>query len=492
MILHLTVRFLDNRYHGRGDGGESEWPPSPFRVFQALLAGAKARWSDARADAFKWLESLPPPAIHAPRARKGDVLLTYVPNNNDLGSRTPKFIQPRILPDDHPHLEYLWTFDAAAAGARRHAETIAECARHIRCVGWGIDMAVGCATLSDRALNPKAGVEVHSPAEGDGFGGTPTRVPCPGSLESLERAHEDFLNRIRVNPDTGIEEIHDHPGTVRFATRAYAPSPTRPFCAFDLCQPDDEDEQASFNPRQIKALVGMIRGLLGSPRLRRALDDQTVDKMLLGHPKNCAGPRLSILPLLSVGHQHADGRVRRVILAEPFCGDGSVCHLLAELLNGQPLLPDEPDAKPVARLVRLPHNDRYVRRWFSGSAKQWASVSPVLLPGFDHRIDKRDGKIRPQKGAATLARAEKLTLKALVHAGITQSCRVELGPVSWWPGVPHARDFVPRDKLGPAPRYHVKLTFDQRFTGPLSLGRQRHMGLGVFAALDALDSGNGE
>jgi CRISPR-associated protein Csb2 len=488
MILHLTIRFLDARYHGRGDAGEPEWPPSPFRVFQALLAGAKSQWSADRGEAFKWLESLSPPVIHAPTGRLGDTLLTYVPNNHNTDprqiSRTAKLIRPRILPEDRPCVDYLWTF-ADTAIARQHAKTIADCARQIRCVGWGIDMAIGHGAISEQSPCLGEGVDVHAPAQGDDYGGALTRVPSAGSLDSLERAHDQFLHRIRTNPDTGQEEIHDHPGTERFDVRAYAASPLRPYCAFDLNWPDEEERQISFDPRRIKALVGMIRGLLGSPRVRKnpELPDK-VDTMFLGHVNDPSDPRLAILPLLSVGHRHADARVRRVILAEPYGSDGTVCRLLAELLNGQMLTPIGPDPSPVARLVRLRHDDPYVRAWYTRSATQWASVSPVLLPGFDHRVDKRGDKPRPQKGVETFTRAEKLVLKSLAHAGITLPCKVELSPVSWWPGVPHARSFVPREKLGSAPRYHVKLTFDQPFAGPLSLGRQRNTGLGVFAAIN--------
>lgn len=489
MILHLTIRFLDPRYHGRADGGVSEWPPSPFRVFQALLAGAKSSWSDARENAFLWLESLPPPAIHAPTAPEGGLLLTYVPNNNELAKRTPKLIRPRLLPEHQACVEYLWTFNPADT---RHAQVIAECARHVRCVGWGIDMAIGHATIHDNSP-PARDWSALRPASSSAFGGALLRVPCAGSLRSLEDAHERFLGRIRTNPDTGKEEIHDDPAPAHFAVHAYSPFPPRPFCAFELCRPDDE-RQVSFNPRQIKILVGMIRGLLGSQRVRDALHDVCdVDGMLLGHPRDSDSPRLSILPLLSIGQQHADARVRRVILAEPFGGNGAICHRLAELLHGARLQPDKPVPWPPqdARLVRLPHNDHFIRRWYVGSALQWASVSPVLLPGFDQRIDKRNGRDRPQSASATLDRTERLVIKSLAHAGIAVPCRVEFSPVSWWPGVPHARDFVPRDKLGPAPRCHVKLTFDQCFTGPLSLGRQRHTGLGVFAALDTVHCRNG-
>ncbi|MDA8337594.1 MAG: type I-U CRISPR-associated protein Csb2 [Peptococcaceae bacterium] len=66
-ILIVTVIYLD-KYHGK------EWPPSPFRCFQALIAAAKTgyrrvQWSPEKEDALRWLESLPPPTIIATPAR---------------------------------------------------------------------------------------------------------------------------------------------------------------------------------------------------------------------------------------------------------------------------------------------------------------------------------------------------------------------------------------------------------------------------------------
>jgi len=37
--LVICVRFHQGRYHGRPQGG-ADWPPSPARLFQALVAGA--------------------------------------------------------------------------------------------------------------------------------------------------------------------------------------------------------------------------------------------------------------------------------------------------------------------------------------------------------------------------------------------------------------------------------------------------------------------
>ena len=51
--LLISVRFDDGRYHGSG-----EWPPSPARLLQALVAGA-ARGEDlskTAIEAFEWLD----------------------------------------------------------------------------------------------------------------------------------------------------------------------------------------------------------------------------------------------------------------------------------------------------------------------------------------------------------------------------------------------------------------------------------------------------
>ncbi|MGB7598967.1 MAG: type I-U CRISPR-associated protein Csb2, partial [Candidatus Sulfotelmatobacter sp.] len=77
--LLIPVRFHDGRYHGSG-----EWPPSPARLFQALVAGAARgqNLSQHEVEAFEWLESLDAPLIAAPSAFKGQPFRNFVPNND--------------------------------------------------------------------------------------------------------------------------------------------------------------------------------------------------------------------------------------------------------------------------------------------------------------------------------------------------------------------------------------------------------------------------
>jgi CRISPR-associated protein Csb2 len=77
--LVVSVRFHDGRYHGR-----PEWPPSPARLFQALVAGAAQGDMLVEEDrrAFAWLEVLEAPIIAAPPMRAGQHFTNFVPNND--------------------------------------------------------------------------------------------------------------------------------------------------------------------------------------------------------------------------------------------------------------------------------------------------------------------------------------------------------------------------------------------------------------------------
>ncbi len=126
--LLVAIRFHDGRYHGRPD-----WPPSPARLFQALVAGAARGETITKEDrcAFVWLESLKAPLIAVPPMRAGQGFSNFVPNNDmdAVGGdpnrvskiRAPKLIRPTLFDAEAPLL-YVWTIDGspeAQANARR-------------------------------------------------------------------------------------------------------------------------------------------------------------------------------------------------------------------------------------------------------------------------------------------------------------------------------------------------------------------------------------
>src|SRR5271157_5988588 len=116
----LTVRWLDDRYHGLLDrDGPREWPPSPFRLFQALVAGAArcGKLESTIGESLAWLQSLDPPVIIAPRSGAAQVVTRFVPNND--GDKVPdrqnrlkgKTFRPTLMLDP-PVIHYIWPIDA--------------------------------------------------------------------------------------------------------------------------------------------------------------------------------------------------------------------------------------------------------------------------------------------------------------------------------------------------------------------------------------------
>ncbi len=88
--LLLTIQLLDDRYHGLlARNGPPEWPPSPFRLFCALVAGV-ARRGELEGDtgkALAWLQGLEPPIIITPKSKHGQPFTRFVPNND--GDKKP-------------------------------------------------------------------------------------------------------------------------------------------------------------------------------------------------------------------------------------------------------------------------------------------------------------------------------------------------------------------------------------------------------------------
>lgn len=468
--LVISIRFLDGRYHGRTDDGRaSEWPPSPMRLFQAMVAGAKARWSDARVAAFEWLERRNPPLAIAPDAEEGRSILTYVPNNNDPGTniRTAKSIRPRLLKTDRL-VEYVWPLEADGDDLI-HAETLASCARHVRALGWGIDLAIGNGQITDQLPVPNPARRTYRPVPNDVRAGSlDLRVPAPGSIASLERVYAGSLSRFATPGTLTIEADRSV-----FATVSYSASSHRPFCAFRFVR--DEDDPAAYRPAHIKQIAGQLRHLAAAAAMQSGIDRAVIDGMIHGHPTE--GPRLSILPLPSVGHRHVDGLIRRVAFVEPFGSDGALCEALSKALQGKTLAFEGACGCAPAELDRIGRGDPVVRH-YRNESRAWASTTPVLLPGHNERRQQRRDHVK------SIERAQALVCKSLQQAGIDTPAEVTIDQVPFWPGTLHARQYDPRDKLAHLPRYHVLIKFDRPISGPLSIGAGRHVGFGILAGCD--------
>ena len=480
-LLCISVHWLDARYHGQTDDGRSpEWPPSPLRLFQAMLAGAKRnQWTDALAESFRWLEMAcerKPPLVIAPDALHGSPYTLFVPNNDTDkpadAQRSEKVVRPTILPDDAA-VHYLWPISPDESA---HAQRVARSARHLTALGWGIDLAVADGRIIDvGSVADLCGVR-WKPLASDVFSQHVIRVPTKGTLARLELVHESFLNRLA----DGVSRP-----ALPFSTYTTVPyqrsdaAPARPAIAFKLV--DQDNKMYHYNHARLIHVSAWVRHAAieltkTHPRLR------DLGEYVSGHGERSRSnyAQLSYFPLPSIGHRHANPDVRRIMIAEPAGSSGKALQRLAPFLHGtklSPLRDGNAAEAEVVRLIRIGPDDGVVRCYLN-AAHAWASVTPVILPGHDdHKPAKTRGLIE----------------KALRQSGIDQPCEFEWSAISYFPkslaAYKYDRQKRPTGYVRPEhllnqTAVHMRLTFEHPFAGPLAIGSRRHCGLGLFARVE--------
>jgi CRISPR-associated protein Csb2 len=473
----ITVRWLDDRYHGLlGRDGPPEWPPSPFRLFQALVAGV-AGWGELDGSvgkSLKWLESRAP-LIVAPRSVPGRIITHYVPNNDsdeklDRQERlTGKTFRPTIMLDE-PAVHYVWPIDGDCPQRQ-----LIEATRSLSCLGWGVDMAYA----DGRVLSEGEAGKLHGirwlPKPGtirdDGL----LRIPKEGSMLDLRTAHQSALDRI--NHRGPLRTVYK-PQVFDRIVYASADRPLgRPCVVFDLRTTSDDIYR--YQHARLISIAGMTRHA-AKQAMENYPPGDVVDRVawlesfVAGHRRDSMGSqeRLSYIPLPSIGHEHADAMIRRVMIAAPFGCDAHLAHL-ADPLDGVQLEPEDGSEGPV--LYRVQGDS--VTRQYLGPSSIWASVTPVILPGHDDH-----------KPAKTV----RLIRRALLQSGIEEACEFTWGAIPNFPHCLTAHKYGPDGRLVgyQRPKYldgltavHVRLTFEHPVAGPLFVGAGRHCGLGVLAAV---------
>ena len=473
--LSLSVSFLDPFFHGQGEG-VTEWPPSPLRLYQALVAGAHAgcranEWTGADDAAFRWLEERDPPSVVAPLASGGSNYVFYVPNNDSdkVRSRqdrlTSKVARPQRLIDGDT-VRYLWPIEEPDwAAAKGHTDVLREQARRLLALGWGVDQVVGNGEVlsGDDAAQQLPGVRweplAHrSPAD------RAWRIPVKGTLDDLDRVHRSFVERLRGGTFTPPLEASC------FSSVTYLPVgslPARPHAVFEL------PEGVAFRQEDVAKVAAMLRSLA-----IRTADSDThefpggTSVYVAGHAgKSTRTPeRFSFLPLPTIGHRNADGMIRRLLIAEPFGGEGTHAGWARSRLLSSVLRDEDGSDRGVLLGLWRQTSPGLVQRYL-GPVRTWSTVTPVVLPGFD------DGKYSKAQGllATALEQAE-------IPADAVEDAVMRKAPL--WPGSQHPRHYFVPNYLRGRSRWHVRLVFREPVGGPIAVGAGRHAGLGLFAAVE--------
>ena len=422
--------------------------------------------------ALRWLETLDAPCIVASKAEQEKAYRISVPNNDlDVAAkkwkarkafdvselRTMKEVAPFRLPASATHLSFSWQVgqvkDAIFEGLRLAVNSI-------HTFGWGVDAAFARLELrsgefGDKPANPETWLPTKSY-------GTPISIPVVGTLEDLQGAYTRFLGAVGpdgVNADT-------RPAVYRL--QSYVNSSAAPdYAVFELrdVAGDDQKPLPSYLSMEIAA---WMRHAVAEALRQERVPEAAINAIALGHEESSIqnSPRISYVPMPSIGHPYSDGMIRRVMIVD---ASGNYLRLLRRKLPSWVVT----DINRIPRCsLAIPANNK-VTEFYVRQALSWASVTPVILHGHN-----------AAKGQISNSKTMKLLLQALEKGGIDisklEDIYFQIAP--FWNQTGTSRAAKVPAHLDRWPRYHVALKFRDLVSGPLLAGIGRHYGFGVFAA----------
>jgi len=512
MALAIRVQFLAG-YSGR------EWPPSPARLFKALVSSARAGWAHSNRKAIDdslrvleqqgWTENTKLPEIVAPHAKHRPTRQRrFIPNNSKNWPPERKLnpeegidldeepmagwevgwngkAERSVADIEAPSTVWYWWPDVDAS----HVPVIRDVSRRVVSVGKGEDLAVLDATDAE----PPADAVRWQPASS----GAVLEVPEGGCLDVCDAVFGRDLNEPPL-PAAGVR-------AVTYSTDARAADREIPTFVLGLWR---NGKRRSWDARLLRQVVGPVRHLLNEIRSEvvdllvrgpseRPAMEALVRRVLVGHDesdKPIREPHLAILPLPSVLGPYPDGRVRRIALADFGADDDSTRRAIVEaaqvLLHGRELL----DSGRGTGVILNTEPDRQWLRFLTKHSRVWATVTPMVqaakeLTGIEWKrlVDARSNATENPVAAARLearllARRLELIERSVRQAVAGHAARIESielasgGSIS---GVHIAAQYRANGYLSETPKLHVRVTFDRLVAGPLAIGRGRHVGFGV-------------
>src|SRR5574340_1154116 len=501
LVIH--VRLHDGRYHGNGD-----WPPSPARLFQALVAGGGLGGLIKNIDreALAWIESQGAPSIGAPPARQRHRgVLFYMPNNDSdsiegdaaqiAKIRTAtKVFRPYIFDASIPFM-YTWSV-GQTPDDEKNAMVILSLAERLYQLGRGIDMAWAWGEVFnngkfDELLAAYPGQVFRPTAGNSGF-----LLACPGvgSLESIECRYQAQRRRFRYEQSgKSVKVVFRQPPKPRFQTVAYDSPPARQL--YELHELMGDGKFAPWPLERVCTLIAQLRdGAV--ERLKRAMPARTaeIERVLVGRKPNGMndGPtenRVRFVPLPSIGYVHADRDIRRVLVEVP-----SSCPIRADdvrwAFSG---LKVGDLASSDMHVVLISADDSNFLRHYGmnddGCHRIWRTVTPAALPesARRRRIDpahKRDKAKAGVERALEQTRAAAAVCQALRHADVriaVEAIRVQREPFEGKGARVEA--FADSTRFDKHRLWHIEIAFAAPLSGPLIIGDGRFLGLGVMAPL---------
>jgi CRISPR-associated protein Csb2 len=416
-IQYLCTPCLANA----SDRYSPEWPPSPDRVFQALVATACELGLDRQP--LQEIERIRP-ALTCPEALPIASAKVFVPSNQTPEQKNAAASRPYMRAGEGVILYYHYPDLSPSAAA-----WLRQAARNLTHIGRSQGFVVADALRDDEAPEPLW--EPHD------IGEVLFSTSYPGRLLDLDRAYSAGQRPQRA------------PMTPYRMRRNKYPSS----CWRDLLVLKPGRRLYVTRAAQVaEAVRSAILSVLGD------------DAPAWAHGHGSGNSHMAITPLPNVGHAHADGMMTGIGIWLP--GDlerkerAAMAYRIAVIRKIQSGGMEFP--------VSIQKMDQFATRpeTWTRLSRTWASVTPVVL-------DRH-----PKKGKLT---AEQIIAESCVHAGLPEPVGVRVAKESGVRGVPSSREF--RLRRQGSQYYHAELEFAQPVWGPVLVGRERFYGLGMFKPL---------
>jgi CRISPR-associated protein Csb2 len=475
MILEIKITFTAGRYHGE------EWPPSPARLFQALVAAThrdsySLMNADARNEALRWLEQQDPPVIYAQKASRSLYsIIKYLPNNDDkIGLDAHKRSAEQSFSNygfsGETNLSYLWSFESESE-VKKYADTVAAMASLLTYLGRTTDLVVAEGKLLAESPEITQNGQVRwQPRKGNTG---PWLAPAPGFLHLLQ---DRFPNSVSARPPDFTNSRQVDYAIENGGEASMVPPPWQVFVLRHL-----NGEFLTFDPTRLREISGMMRHAMitwaGDPSIQKYYGPDLLAKYISGHQaaessEPSAGGHIAIAPLPSLDppHYRADGRLRYVALIGYGMESDKTRELFEDLsrgLHGQPLT-DQGQLQGELQLL-TPRDLEYkpgLFRPLTGTSRCWRSATPIILSSLMRR-----GRSLEQG-----------LLRVLKEAGFPESSIESVvaftGPIV--PTAARANQYKVNESYLKTPiRCHAEVIFHHPITGPLLLGRGKFVGFGL-------------
>lgn len=524
-MLCLRLELLTGRYVACAfnDRDRVEWPPHPARVFSALVAALHdGEPLEAERAALRWLESLPPPALHHSPASVRDAKVFYVPVNDKaltdkatVSNAWARVLDPALPPKARAKAEARLAdaYEKAGATEATRPKKVREIVDHL--------------LPHSRTKQPRAfpSATPHDPAVWLCWDAEPepsVRAGLEALLRRLVRlGHSSSMVAARLVDDAPAPALRPDPeGPERLrwvgpgqlaalealhAAAPYSEQRVMPYVVARYRHAEARTEPA----RSSFAADFLVLRRVDGPRLPVLATERVADavrRALMAHAEDPRAPLLSghapdgaplqddhlaVVPLPFVGARHATGDLLGVALVPPAgLSRGQLRPLHAalarwEAAGGEPRGQDPRCVLNLGRLGRWtlerslepsPLHNLREPAW-TRLDRRWVSVTPVLL-------DRHPGSLGDPKPSArrrAVRRADEIISAACERIGLPAPERIELSLDPPLRGTEPAPRFEAcrRDPADRRPLLHLRLTFPRPVGGPVLLGAGRYRGLGL-------------